>query len=74
MFWLASAQDLFTVVRSKAHRKRSVGSLRWALGGGLDLTVKLYQLLQPQKAPGVRMVAAAASEQLLGSRWQGCWA
>lgn len=48
------------MVRSRAHRKRSVGSLRWALGPGLDLAVKLYQLLQPQKPPGVRLMSVVA--------------
>lgn len=41
-------QDLFSVVRSRAHKKRSVASVTWKLGGGLELAVKLYQLLQPQ--------------------------
>ena len=37
------------MVRSKLHRKRATGSLLWDLGGaGLEIGIKLFQLLQPQ--------------------------
>ena len=49
------AQDLFTVVRSKAHKRRAVGSILWRLGKGLELAVKLYQMVQRQRIPPVRL-------------------
>lgn len=48
--------DLLRFVRSKAHRKRALTSIQLSLGGEVEVAVKLYQLLQPQKIPSVRRV------------------
>lgn len=55
-------QDLVSIVRSKAHRRRAVGSFGWTLGPGLSVAVKMYQMLQAARIPPVR---AYLSVQLL---------
>ncbi len=39
------SQDLITVIRQRAYKKRAVVTLRWRFPGGLELAVGLYQLL-----------------------------
>ncbi|KAI3424697.1 hypothetical protein D9Q98_008087 [Chlorella vulgaris] len=57
-------RDLFSVVRSRAHKKRSVASVTWKLGGGLELAVKLYQLLQPQTKGNTLRISAQTGYQV----------
>jgi hypothetical protein len=40
-----AAQDLVTVIRQRAYKKRAVATLRWRFPGGLQLSVSLFQLL-----------------------------
>lgn len=57
-------RDLFTVVRSKAHKRRAVGSILWRLGKGLELAVKLYQMVQRQRIPPALKISGRTGHEV----------
>ena len=46
-------QSLSHMVRGRVHRKRAAGSITWIIGGHLEIAVKLFQMVQPQRIPAV---------------------
>ena len=46
-------QNLSLMVRGRANRKRAAGSITWIIGGHLEIAVKLFQMVQPQRIPAV---------------------